>query len=645
MPLRLLFLTILVVQILVCTNAKAATVTAGFEAGFIAEYTNAPHQPERVTTFSTLNISQVVILDNTDDGTFGGSQGNDYSVTAYFLYNNGSIVEFEAAVNWRDTGGGTLYGIGLTVDEAGVNDGSGYVLTAGYKQTYLLATGDYAYTDNENLSGNAATTGLLNALNTYVDEQASEPVGDPSVLTTTITASLTTIEADGSSTSVITVQLIDINGKNLTTSDGVVTLTTTAGTFSNGQTTITATNNGDGTYSATLTSSTNTETATITGTLDGASLSDDVSINFVADPPALISGPSGAAGDATSAISVNENQTAVTQVSANEAVTWSISGGADAALFSIDATGIITFNTAPDYENPSDANADNEYVIIVSATDSGGNVSTQTITITVVDVGEVQARLDSIKTDIQNAIREYSYSDLRKSISFNEDLTSIDQIDCNPQVDELMPIVSENDLNVYYTNIKKRDCKDFTRVKWLIKASTSKTDDDWVKRFESGVLVERDITHNFTAGLSATFATSYDNQLPTFSDSGINEDSFMLGFNAKYFIDEKKWFTAFISSGKANYNFDLVDGSLDVDGEVDLTRTIYGLSGVFEGSILELPSSIKIHYSRGQDVFDEFLVNADLNTDTINNVSWTLDSSDFERLSIPITLRILNKNL
>lgn len=52
-------------------------------------------------------------------------------------------------------------------------------------------------------------------------------------------------------------------------------------------------------------------------------------------------------------------------------VTYSIEGGADAALFSIDPNnGALNFIHAPDYENPQDAGNDNTYDLIIRATDS-----------------------------------------------------------------------------------------------------------------------------------------------------------------------------------------------------------------------------------------------------------------------------------
>jgi gliding motility-associated-like protein len=93
-------------------------------------------------------------------------------------------------------------------------------------------------------------------------------------------------------------------------------------------------------------------------------------------------------------VSINENETDVITVTATDAdlgdtQTYSISGGADGSLFSIDAaTGILTLVSAPDYENPTDANKDNDYIVEVTVTDLGGATDLQSITVTVVNVNE-----------------------------------------------------------------------------------------------------------------------------------------------------------------------------------------------------------------------------------------------------------------
>ena len=105
-----------------------------------------------------------------------------------------------------------------------------------------------------------------------------------------------------------------------------------------------------------------------------------------------ITGPSGGAGASTSAVSVPENTTAVHTFAADESVTWDISGGADAARFTIGSgTGALVFNTAPNFESPTDADTNNTYVVTVRATDTATptpNTSTQTCTVTVINANE-----------------------------------------------------------------------------------------------------------------------------------------------------------------------------------------------------------------------------------------------------------------
>ena len=200
----------------------------------------------------------------------------------------------------------------------------------------------------------------------------------------TITASPTNITANGITTSTITVQLKDTNDTNLTASGGTIVLATTLGTLGD------VTDNQNGTYSATLTSSTTTGTATISGTLAGATITDTATVNMTDGTAPTITGPDGSAGSttgATAAITVDENQTAVATLAANETVTWSLSGGADQARFSIDQnTGVIIFSAAPDYEAATDSDTNNDYVVEITATDTAGNLTTQTLTVTVADV-------------------------------------------------------------------------------------------------------------------------------------------------------------------------------------------------------------------------------------------------------------------
>ncbi len=94
-------------------------------------------------------------------------------------------------------------------------------------------------------------------------------------------------------------------------------------------------------------------------------------------------------GGATASVSIAENTTAVTTIVATDTNTrtYSISGGADQAKFSI-SSAALSFATAPNFESPADTGANNTYIVEVTATDAAGNTDTQTITVTVTNVNE-----------------------------------------------------------------------------------------------------------------------------------------------------------------------------------------------------------------------------------------------------------------
>ncbi len=68
---------------------------------------------------------------------------------------------------------------------------------------------------------------------------------------------------------------------------------------------------------------------------------------------------------------------------------YAINGGADGSMFNIvGATGDLSFNAAPDFELPTDANSDNVYEVDVMADDGNGGVTVQSINVTVTDKNE-----------------------------------------------------------------------------------------------------------------------------------------------------------------------------------------------------------------------------------------------------------------
>ena len=88
-----------------------------------------------------------------------------------------------------------------------------------------------------------------------------------------------------------------------------------------------------------------------------------------------------------------ENRSLVATITATDAnanpLTYAIAGGADAALFTIDAqTGLLRFVSNPNYEAPADAGANNVYDLTVSVSDGIAPPVTQAITVSVTDRAE-----------------------------------------------------------------------------------------------------------------------------------------------------------------------------------------------------------------------------------------------------------------
>ena len=77
-------------------------------------------------------------------------------------------------------------------------------------------------------------------------------------------------------------------------------------------------------------------------------------------------------------VSVVENQTTAFTVDATDSngdtLSYSLSGD-DASLLSISNQGVVTFNTAPDFENPSDSDTNNVYKITVTVSDGSLNAN------------------------------------------------------------------------------------------------------------------------------------------------------------------------------------------------------------------------------------------------------------------------------
>jgi hypothetical protein len=132
-----------------------------------------------------------------------------------------------------------------------------------------------------------------------------------------------------------------------------------------------------GTYSGTLTvnNSSNCTSANNNFTFT-------IALNNGDTTPPTITHPVSQNSANAKSIKISENTAGITTYTANENVTWSISGGSESNLFNINpSTGLLTFINPPIYANPTDTAPTNSYVVEITATDGSANVSRQLLTV------------------------------------------------------------------------------------------------------------------------------------------------------------------------------------------------------------------------------------------------------------------------
>ena len=124
----------------------------------------------------------------------------------------------------------------------------------------------------------AQSTGLAGADSATFDET----VGALAAGHTTISASPSAIDADGASTTTITVRARDANDNGLTGGGATVVLSSTLGTLGS------VSDNGDGTYSATLTAGLTSGSAQVTGTINGSTIGNPATVTFQPQPTSVV---------------------------------------------------------------------------------------------------------------------------------------------------------------------------------------------------------------------------------------------------------------------------------------------------------------------------------------------------------------------
>ena len=165
------------------------------------------------------------------------------------------------------------------------------------------------------------------------------------------------------------------------------------------------------TYAASTIVRNSNGTVTISSAVDGTDILTNVEFAQFSDrtvslsntAPNMTSGTTATTPENVSTSTAVYTATA-TDPDANTTLSYSISGGADASLFNINAnTGSVTFMTAPNYEAPVDAGANNVYDIVIQASD-GALTATKAVAITVANVNEAASITSAASASTQENV-------------------------------------------------------------------------------------------------------------------------------------------------------------------------------------------------------------------------------------------------
>lgn len=159
----------------------------------------------------------------------------------------------------------------------------------------------------------------------------------------------------------------------------------------------------------------------ITATSSSGSVTNvlDIYVRNINEPPLYFT----TSGD----VSIYENTQFVQNIEAidldsGDVVTYSLLQLYDWDKFNINATtGELSFKNAPDFENPQDLDANNIYVCVVRATDTGGLYTQQTQNVTILDTQEGIVYVATNGSDLSDGSYSFPYLTVNRALLDVED--------------------------------------------------------------------------------------------------------------------------------------------------------------------------------------------------------------------------------
>ena len=188
------FISLLAIIIPYFLSAQT-NLAVNFSDGFIGTRGNNSQDANSILNFSTLGIAyaQFYQSDSDGDGKFT-VQGNDIPGRIKIVLDDGTVIDYAAAVAWRDSNNNYVFGVLFSpADDPAVNFNS-IVYNTGTFQLYsgniknvssnlgLIVPGTgFSIADGSPINGNAAINNVVNALNSYYSSSVSSDSTNPTI--------------------------------------------------------------------------------------------------------------------------------------------------------------------------------------------------------------------------------------------------------------------------------------------------------------------------------------------------------------------------------------------------------------------------------------------------------------------------------
>lgn len=219
------------------------TIAVPFTEGFIGTYSGSNSSPIAYY-LTSLGISNVRFTQVSATGQFT-AQGNDIPGNLVFVDNSGTQHSIPGAINWRGPSGNNIVFIGfipatttnVTIATNGTNGTNTYnIIGSGVASTYttigVIFNGQtYTFTNGGQVSGNAANTGILDALNTYLGSLPALTINNvtvtegPGTQNAVLTVTLNPSSANTVTVNYATADNTGVQTTNYTPASGTLTFT------------------------------------------------------------------------------------------------------------------------------------------------------------------------------------------------------------------------------------------------------------------------------------------------------------------------------------------------------------------------------------------------------------------------------------